>query len=208
MVNFWACTIYAAHIYLFKVNNGNTRTMCVICSKLKIKTQKWHLVVLVPSLLTHSSGVSIVDFALLNTDWVIASWGKTFVLVISSEGLDEHFDSNPDESSETFMGENSPSQKFTPALLDLKANSFVMSNCGGVLEKRKKVIWKQFCNWLAKITDTWIIREICSNNFNANFWQIFLLILCHHSFVLLLCHLVSSPFGVLCNSYDSNFKVT
>ena len=25
-------------IYLFKINNGNTRTMCEICSKLTIKT--------------------------------------------------------------------------------------------------------------------------------------------------------------------------
>ena len=27
-----------AVIYMFKVNNGNTRTMCEICSKLTIKT--------------------------------------------------------------------------------------------------------------------------------------------------------------------------
>ena len=30
--------IYPAGIYLFKVNNRNTRTRCVICSKLTIKT--------------------------------------------------------------------------------------------------------------------------------------------------------------------------
>ena len=29
---------YPAGIYLFKVNNGNTRAMCEICSKLKIRT--------------------------------------------------------------------------------------------------------------------------------------------------------------------------
>ena len=29
---------YPADIYLFKVKNGNTRTMCEICSKLTIKT--------------------------------------------------------------------------------------------------------------------------------------------------------------------------
>ena len=37
---------------MFKVNNGNTRTMCEICSKLTIKTLDWR----------HCSGVSIVDF--------------------------------------------------------------------------------------------------------------------------------------------------
>ena len=31
-------TFYLAGIYLFKVNNVNTRTMCEICSKLAIKT--------------------------------------------------------------------------------------------------------------------------------------------------------------------------
>ena len=31
---------YPAGIYLFKVNNRNTRTGCVICSKLKIKTSE------------------------------------------------------------------------------------------------------------------------------------------------------------------------
>ena len=30
--------IKSAGIYFFKVNNGNTRTMCKICSKLTIKT--------------------------------------------------------------------------------------------------------------------------------------------------------------------------
>ena len=29
---------YPAGIYLFKVNNGNTRTICEICLKLTIKT--------------------------------------------------------------------------------------------------------------------------------------------------------------------------
>ena len=31
-------TTYAANIYLFKVNNRNTRKNCEICSKLTIKT--------------------------------------------------------------------------------------------------------------------------------------------------------------------------
>ena len=30
-----------ANIYLFKVNNKNTRKMCEICSKLTIKTPEW-----------------------------------------------------------------------------------------------------------------------------------------------------------------------
>ena len=31
------CT--SVDIYMFKINNGNTRTMCEICSKLTLKTQ-------------------------------------------------------------------------------------------------------------------------------------------------------------------------
>ena len=34
-------SISLADIYLFKFNNGNTRTMCKICSKLIIKTPEW-----------------------------------------------------------------------------------------------------------------------------------------------------------------------
>ena len=33
-------TLMLAGIYLFKVNNGNTREVCKICSKLTIKTPK------------------------------------------------------------------------------------------------------------------------------------------------------------------------
>ena len=33
-------SIYLATIYLFKVNNGSTKTMCEICSKLIIKTSE------------------------------------------------------------------------------------------------------------------------------------------------------------------------
>ena len=46
-------------IYLFKVNNGNTRAVWEICSKL-----------------TNNSGISIVDF-----DWVNASWENTIHIV-------------------------------------------------------------------------------------------------------------------------------
>ena len=40
---YWALGFYhPTGIYLFKVNKRNTRTMCEICSKLKIKTSKRH----------------------------------------------------------------------------------------------------------------------------------------------------------------------
>ena len=35
-------TTLPADIYLFKVNNGNSRAMCEICSKLTIKTSGWN----------------------------------------------------------------------------------------------------------------------------------------------------------------------
>ena len=47
-------TVFPASIYLFKVNNRNTRARCEICSKLKIKTserRQWR-----------RSGVFIVNF--------------------------------------------------------------------------------------------------------------------------------------------------
>ena len=34
---------HPASIYLFKVNNRNTRKRCEMCSKVTIKTPKWHL---------------------------------------------------------------------------------------------------------------------------------------------------------------------
>ena len=43
-----------ANIYLFKVNNGNTRTKCEICSKLTIKTLGQRK--------RHRCGVFIIDF--------------------------------------------------------------------------------------------------------------------------------------------------
>ena len=57
--------MHPAGIYLFKVNNRNTRTMCEICSELTIKTperrQGRHTVKVLTNF-THCSGVSIVDF--------------------------------------------------------------------------------------------------------------------------------------------------
>ena len=37
------CSLHPAYIYLFKVNNRNTRKRCVICSELTIKTAERHL---------------------------------------------------------------------------------------------------------------------------------------------------------------------
>ena len=47
-------SIYPAGIYLFKVNNGNTRAMCEICLKLTTKKSKWRQ--------WRRSGVFIVNF--------------------------------------------------------------------------------------------------------------------------------------------------
>ena len=36
----WVIMSYPAGIYMFKVNNKNTRSRCEICSKLTVKTPK------------------------------------------------------------------------------------------------------------------------------------------------------------------------
>ena len=57
--SFSACDKSPTGIYFFKFNNGNTRTMCEICSKLKIKTpdrNQWR----------RSGGVFIVSFDLIS----------------------------------------------------------------------------------------------------------------------------------------------
>ena len=65
-------------LYLFKVNNGNTRTVCEICSKITIKTplttllmSLWCLYLYLWADLTHWSGVSIVDFEQINAGWEV-----------------------------------------------------------------------------------------------------------------------------------------
>ena len=48
--SFFVLIIYInipADVYLFKVNNRNTRKRCEICSKLRIKTPKWRLLTLI-----------------------------------------------------------------------------------------------------------------------------------------------------------------
>ena len=55
-------TIFPTRIYLFKVNNGNTRTICDVYSK-ETKT----------SAFTDYSIVSMVDFELVNPGWVVCT---------------------------------------------------------------------------------------------------------------------------------------
>ena len=64
----WLILIIPAKIYLFKVNNRNTRRKCKICSKLTIKTPERHH--WCRSYFTPFSRVSIVDFEQVNTSWV------------------------------------------------------------------------------------------------------------------------------------------
>ena len=67
--------IKPANIYLFKVNNRNTRKRCEMCSKLKTKTlEDVNDVVLVFQLLTlNISSVPIVNFEQVNVSWVLTS---------------------------------------------------------------------------------------------------------------------------------------
>ena len=51
--------MYPAVIYMLKVNNRNTRSICVICSKVTIKLPDF----------THCSRVFIVDFEQANAGW-------------------------------------------------------------------------------------------------------------------------------------------
>ena len=67
---------YPSIIYMFKVNNGNTRTMCEICSKLTIKTTErrhWRQNDVI--YFTHCSGVTTVDFEQMNAIWVAWYYG-------------------------------------------------------------------------------------------------------------------------------------
>ena len=60
--------------YMFKINNRNTRTRCKISSKLTIKTPEWRLALLLTFWVyfTPCSSVSIVNF-----EHVIADWEET-----------------------------------------------------------------------------------------------------------------------------------
>ena len=67
---------FLAGIYLFRVNNRNTRTMCETCSKLTIKTSERHhwrrsgVFIVNSEQISHYSGVFTVDFEQVNTSWV------------------------------------------------------------------------------------------------------------------------------------------
>ena len=68
---------YPGNIYLFKVNNGNTRKKCEICSKLTIKRpERRHgrrsgdFIVNFEHISHLFSSVSTVDFEQVNVSWV------------------------------------------------------------------------------------------------------------------------------------------
>ena len=69
-------------IYLFKINNGNTRTMCEIYSELTIKTTKqrewFHSGVFIISFDQISHIICIVDLEQLNTNCVCSGLPLTF----------------------------------------------------------------------------------------------------------------------------------
>ena len=58
-----------ANIYLFKINDRDTRKTCEICSKLTIKTTERLLYCELRTYFTPSSSASIADFELINVYW-------------------------------------------------------------------------------------------------------------------------------------------
>ena len=62
------CKLHPVGIYFLKVNNGNTRTRCEMCSKLTINTPEWRQ--------WHLSGVFIVNFEHVNANWVAILYKK------------------------------------------------------------------------------------------------------------------------------------
>ena len=67
-----ACLYNPAGIYLFKVKNRNSGTICEIFSKLTIKTPKRRLLW---TDFTHWSGVFVIDFEQINAVWE-SGYGK------------------------------------------------------------------------------------------------------------------------------------
>ena len=76
---------FPAGIYLFKINNRNTRTRCEICLKLTIKTPERHpcSTHMFTPYFTPCSSVSIVNFEQVNARWVRSKehfiYGATFL---------------------------------------------------------------------------------------------------------------------------------
>ena len=89
-------------IYMFKVNNKNTRTMCEICSKLTIKTP-WTC--FTPC---SCSSVSIAKFEKVNADW---NW---FPWVLFTDILLRYFAS-------IFLSKVSTYNYFSSLLIDFKS---------------------------------------------------------------------------------------
>ena len=67
---------FSTNIYLFIVNNGNTRKRCEICLKLTIKSSQQHSTVFIVNvkhvsyLFTPFSSISTVGFEQVNVWWV------------------------------------------------------------------------------------------------------------------------------------------
>ena len=87
----WSLIYNPANIYLFKVNNGNSRKTCEICSKLTIKTQeRGHLrsgifIVNFEHISHLFLGVSIVDFEQVNVSWVTSGFCHVWIFASSKE---------------------------------------------------------------------------------------------------------------------------
>ena len=59
-----------ANIYLFKVNNRNTRKRCKLCSKSTTKTPSFWCFIVNLNMFTLFSSVSVVDLEQVNVSWV------------------------------------------------------------------------------------------------------------------------------------------
>ena len=85
----YVSAIFSAGIYLVKTNNGNTRTMCEICSKLTIKIPEqshWHrsgVFIVNFKQISHNVRVYIVDFEQVNANWDSEPHWTTVQLVIT-----------------------------------------------------------------------------------------------------------------------------
>ena len=77
---FQISTYNSANIYLFKVNNRNTRKRHEISSKLTIRKpeqRQWRLLIfllLTLNIFTTFSSVSIIDFEQVNVSWIITNF--------------------------------------------------------------------------------------------------------------------------------------
>ena len=121
---FWLAneTYLPAGIYLFEVNNGNTRTMCEICSKLTIKTREgshWNY--------TNCSGVFIVNFEQVNAGWI---------------RYDEYANINQTNVAEIFWWKNNLSKKVYPSKERLFQQTFTSSR--PTIETLEKKMWNMF----------------------------------------------------------------